>query len=307
MMKTANWISVALMGMLVALASGCAADEEMSDKATGGNGKQMTILVGTESGGNTRVSYDEGQDDTPSLTWELDDKLGVVGFTLYGTFKGKKDYLLNAEDHGKPICAFTGEVIDQAETYKVYYPHTIVNELGAINIALGGQTQVGDKSTAHLKSNIILYAVSVRDLSDITLAMRSSILKFALSGIPKEVGTLDKLKWVVETENGEKALELSFPTSGSNRISFTDEKRDLTAYLAFMPEDMCVKQGGKFRVELIGDKIYQAETVVVDGKIYVAGHRYEAAIDGQTSTIEWTPIQNDSDAYSYILYKQNGR
>lgn len=288
-MKTAKWKSIALMGMLAALASGCAADEEMSDKAAGGSGKLMTIMVGTESGSNTRVSYDEGEDDIPSLTWELYDKLGVAGYTLDKDFVGKKDYLLNAEDHGKSVGAFTGDKIGLAETYYVYYPHTIINESGSGDFTIGDQTQVGDKSTAHLKSNIILHAADVRNLNNITLSMHSSILKFALSGIPKEVGTLKELRWVVETATGEKTLKLAFSTASTNKIQFSDTKNDLTAYLAFMPEDMAIKPGGKFRVELIGNKIYQAETTVDAGKTYLAGHRYTALIDGEAGTMEWKP------------------
>lgn len=287
MMKTAKWISVALMGTLAALASACAVDEEMGDNATGGSGKLMTITVGTESGSNTRVSYGEGQDDTPSLTWELNDKLAVVGHNADGVFKGKKEYLLDEADHGETIGAFTGEEIAEAEIYNVYYPHTVVNELGIPGFTIGEQIQVGDNSKAHLKNNIFLQSADVIDLGNITLSMRSSILKFALSGIPKEVGTLKELRWVVETASGEKTLKLAFSTASANKIQFSDTKSDLTAYLAFMPEDMAIKQGGKFRVELIGDKIYMAETTVDAGKTYAAGHRYTALIDGKPSTMVW--------------------
>lgn len=286
-MKTAKWMSVALMGTLAALASACAVDEEMGDNATGGSGKLMTIMVGTESGSNTRVSYSEGQDDTPSLTWELNDKLAVVGHNTDGAFKGKKDYLLDEADHGETIGAFTGEEIAEAEIYNVYYPHSVVNELGIPGFTIGEQIQVGDNSTAHLKNNIFLQSADVTDLGNITLSMRSSILKFALSGIPKEVGTLKELRWVVETASGEKTLKLAFSTASANKIQFSATKSDLTAYLAFMPEDMAIKQGGKFRVELIGDKIYMAEKTVDAGKTYVAGHRYTALIDGQAGTMEW--------------------
>lgn len=283
-MKTTKWMSVALMGTLAAMASGCAADEEMSDNATGGTGKLMTITVGTESGSNTRVSYDEGQDDAPSLTWELNDKLAVLGYSSDGVFTGKKEYLLDEADHGKTIGAFTGEEIAYADIYHVYYPHTVADEWDFI---IGEQIQVGDNSTTHLKNNIFLRSAPLTSLNNITLSMRSSILKFALSGIPKEVGTLKELRWVVETASGEKTLKLAFSTASANKIQFSDTKSDLTAYLAFMPEDIAIKQGGKFRVELIGDKIYMAETTVDAGKTYAAGHRYTALIDGKPSTMVW--------------------
>lgn len=289
MIKTINRICLALMGALATLASGCAADEEMGDKATGSNGKLITIMVGTGSGSNTRVSYDENQDGIPSLTWELNDKLSVLGYTRTGIFLGKKEYILNAEDHGKPIGAFTGEEIVGADLYTVCYPHTAVSESGIVNLILGNQTQVGDKSTVHLKNNIFFYGKATHDVNNVTLSMRNCILKFKLSGIPKDVGILKELRWVVETASGERTLMLAFSTATADRIQFSDTKNDLTAYLSFLPRDMDIKQGGKFRVELVGDKTYYAETTVDAGKTYEEGHWYTALIDGKASTMEWKP------------------
>lgn len=280
-MKTTKWKSVALMGMLVAVTSGCATDEEMSDKAIGSNGKQMTIMVGTESGSNTRVSYDEDQDDTPWLTWELGDKLFVDGFEG-GVFVESKVYLLNAEDHGKTIGAFTGDEIVGADRYHVFYPRK-----GGLSIV--EQTQVGDKSTAHLKDNIYLETYYATDLSNISLSMQTCILKFVLSGIPKEVGTLKQLKWVIDTPSSEQTHTLNFSTAPADKIQFSDTKDDLTAYLAFSHVATMIKQGGKFRVELVGDNIYHAETTLDAKKYYEPGHWYTVLIDGQPSTMEWKP------------------
>lgn len=93
----------------------------------------------------------------------------------------------------------------------------------------------------------------------------------------------------VETASGERTLMLAFSTATADRIQFSDTKNDLTAYLSFLPRDMDIKQGGKFRVELVGDKTYYAETTVDAGKTYEEGHWYTALIDGKASTMEWKP------------------
>lgn len=88
------------------------------------------------------------------------------------------------------------------------------------------------------------------------------------------MGKLTNLVWMVETATGTKSITLNFKpgavdfgTGGSNSDG------SLNAYLSFMPEEMEVKAGGKFTVMLIGDKTYQAETVIAAGKTYGAGMR----------------------------------
>lgn len=290
---------------LAAFTAGCVPNEEMSEKSTGGSGKLMTIMVGTESGSNTRVAYDDGQD--LSLSWEVGDKLAVIGINGGGTLTEKKNYSLVDSDAGKTKGSFTGEELEAAYTYNVYYPSSVVPDGGLIpKYDLDAQTQNGDNSTAHLKNYIFLSAIGVSHLGNITLNMTSSILKFKLSHIPKDVGLLEKLRWVVETTNGEKAIELTFSTAEEDRIVFSDSKNELTAYLAFIPEDMQIKQGGKFNVELIGEKDYKAEITVDNGKSYEAGHRYTAEIGMQDGALQWISqmISIRVSAHNATLFEQ---
>ena len=117
--------------------------------------------------------------------------------------------------------------------------------------------------------------------------MQSSILKFVLSNVPAEVDILKKLEWTVETADGTKNIRLNFPTEGEKVVDFSSEQQTLTAYMAFLPDEMKVKAGGKFSVTLIGNKAYKAEIILPEGKIYEAGKRYTARIDGTSGTMLW--------------------
>lgn len=238
---------IALLGALAALASGCATDEELNDKATEGSGKQITITAGTDIGSNTRVAYDDdkigGMGDP--LTWELGDKLAVSGFTYDGDPMGNAEYLLKEEDAGKSVGSFVGNEITGAIIYNVVYP-------ADFGQTLGEQTQVGRNNSAHLKKSIILLANGIDNLNNITLSMGSSILKFDLTNCPPRIGILKKLRWIAETAGGMRTLELLFPEEGEGVVNIDESNNALTAYLGFLPSEMSIKPGGKFRLELVG-------------------------------------------------------
>lgn len=298
-MNTFKLFSAAAMLTLTALTSGCASDDEvLKDNTDKGSGTpQQTITVGTES---TRVAYD---DETLKLTWQDDDKLVVIGYNHELNSSESAEYVLS-DGAGSQKGSFTGNKIDGATEYHVYYPAASVkvDDSGNATFTFGEQMQNGNGSTDHLRNNIFLQATDVEKLSNITLAMQSSIMKFDLSNVPSEVGTLKKLIWEVETENGFKSLELAFSSEESNKVSF-DGNNALTAYLAFLPEEMKVKKGGKFSVTLVGDKAYYAEKTITNGKAYVAANRYTTTING--SGIIWEqafiiqPTIADNAGYNY--------
>ena len=289
MMNPLKLTSAVLMLALAALASGCAADDELTGTTpdSGSTDRQMTITVATSTDAITRVAYDESKVGSAGvLTWEEGDKLTVVGFDESGSYQGKAEYTLSSEA-GDTKGSFTGSEITNATKYNVYYPSTVtVDEAGAATFALSTQKQDGNNNTAHLHNNIFLQATDVTDLGNIGLDMKSSIMKFELSNVPQEVGTLKTLIWTVETADGFKNLELAFPTEG-NVVTFSDGNQTLTSYLAFMSDDMSVKANGKFSVILRGDKTYYAETTIIDGKTYAENLRYTTKIDGSSGTMEW--------------------
>ena len=273
---------------LAVVASGCSTDDlsdtvrTLPDKQDG----KMTIHAATGRQSGTRVAYEDGTAGADGkLTWQASDCLTVVRMNGSNCVTHADDYLYNGTD-GATSGSFTGTAINNpGDSWTIYYPHTVaVNTTdGSAALPMTGQTQTSDGNTAHLRNYLLLASTGIADLSnDFTLAMKNSIMKFDLSNVPAEVGKLTNLAWTVETTGGTRCLTLNFAPGA---VTFNAGKRTLTAYLAFMPEEMAVKAGGKFIVTLTGDKTYQAEITIDGGKTYAAGMRYTAAIDG--TSMSW--------------------
>ena len=273
---------------LVVVASGCNTNDlpdtvrTLPDKQD----RKMTIHAATGQQSDTRVAYEDGAVGVDGkLTWQADDRLTVVRMNGGSYVNRAADYQYNGTE-GATSGPFTGtEIIDAGDSWTIYSPHTVtVNTSdGTATLPMTGQTQTADGSTSHLRNYLLLSSEGIADLNaDFTLEMKGSIMKFDLSNVPAEVGKLTKLVWTVETTGGTRCLTLRFAPGA---VTFADGKRTLTAYLAFMPEDMAVKAEGKFTVTLTGDKTYRAETTIDGGKTYAAGMRYTAAIDG--SSMSW--------------------
>mgnify|MGYP001206408459 CR=1 FL=1 len=289
-MKTWKWVNTLLMCTLASTIISCSGNEELTDEITNtGKDELITITVGTGANTNTRVSYDDdkvGSSNEDALKWEEGDKLLVAGYAN-GTLKGKEIYFIS-EGVGKTKASFTGTAIEGATTYSVYYPSsvTVDEPTGEVTFSPSAQTQNGNNNTVHLRDNIFLQAINVTDLNDITLEMKSSIMKFELSNIPTDIGSLKSLIWIVETDNGSKNMILNLSSIADNQV--------LTAYLSFISEEMSVKTNGKFTVILQGDKLYKAEREIISGKKYEASNRYTAEIDNSSETMQWEELANMS-------------
>lgn len=287
-MKTWKWVNTLLMCTLASTIISCSSNEELTDEITNTSKDELiTITVGTGADTNTRVSYDDdkvGSSNEDALKWEEGDKLLVAGYAN-GTLKGKEIYFIN-EGVGKTKASFTGTAIEGATTYNVYYPSsvTVDEPTGGATFSPSAQTQNGNNNTVHLRDNIFLQAINVTDLNDITLEMKSSIMKFELSNIPTDIGSLKSLIWIVETDNGSKNMVLNLSSIADNQA--------LSAYLSFISEEMSVKTNGKFTVILQGDKLYKAEREIISGKKYEAGNRYTAKIDNSPETMKWEELAN---------------
>ena len=289
-MKTWKWVNTLLMCTLASTIISCSGNEELTDEITNtGKDELITITVGTGANTNTRVSYDDdkvGSSNEDALKWEEGDKLLVAGYAN-GTLKGKEIYIIS-EGVGKTKASFTGTAIEGATTYSVYYPSsvTVDEPTGGATFSPSAQTQNGNNNTVHLRDNIFLQATNVTDLNNITLEMKSSIMKFELSNIPTDIGSLKSLIWIVETDNGSKNMVLNLSSIADNQA--------LTAYLSFISEERSVKTNGKFTVILQGDKLYKAEREIISGKKYEAGNRYTAEIDNSSETMQWEELANMS-------------
>ena len=292
-MKTMKQIYVALTLALAVVASGCSTDDlsdtvrTLPDKPA----EKMTIHATTGQQSGTRVAYEDGAAGmNGKLTWQKGDRLTVM--RMNGS-----DYVAHADDYeyggtdGATSGPFTGTAITGAgNSWTIYYPHTVaVNTYYAtVTLPMTGQTQTADGNTDHLRNYLLLSSTGIKDLdAGFDLEMQNSIMKFEFSNVPAEVGELTRLVWAAETETDSHIrcthyLMLNFAPGA---VTFDTDKHTLTAYLAFMPEEMKVKTGGKFTVMLMGDKTYLAETTIDGGKTYAAGMRYTAVVDG--TSMKW--------------------
>ena len=285
--------AVSLTLALAVVASGCNTDD-LSDAGHTFPDKpaeKMTIHATTGQQSGTRVAYEDGAAGmNGKLTWQKGDRLTVM--RMNGS-----DYVAHADDYeyggtdGATSGPFTGTAItDAGNSWTIYYPHTVaVNTYYAtVTLPMTGQTQTADGNTDHLRNYLLLSSTGIKDLdAGFDLEMQNSIMKFEFSNVPAEVGELTRLVWAAETETDSHIrcthyLMLNFAPGA---VTFDTDKHTLTAYLAFMPEEMKVKTGGKFTVMLMGDKTYLAETTIDGGKTYAAGMRYTAVVDG--TSMKW--------------------
>ena len=286
-------IYVALTLALAVVASGCSTDDlsdtvrTLPDKPA----EKMTIHATTGQQSGTRVAYEDGVAGmNGKLTWQKGDRLTVV--RMNGS-----DYVAYADDYeyggteGATSGPFTGTAItDAGNSWTIYYPHTVAvsTYYDTVTLPMTGQTQTADGNTDHLRNYLLLSSTGIKDLdAGFDLEMQNSIMKFEFSNVPAEVGELTRLVWAAETETDSHIrcthyLMLNFAPGA---VTFDADKHTLTAYLAFMPEEMKVKTGGKFTVMLMGDKTYLAETTIDGGKTYAAGMRYTAVVDG--TSMKW--------------------
>ena len=153
----------------------------------------------------TRVSYTNG-----ILAWQTDDQLRWPDLT---TMMLIKEHLLTWSGTND---IFTGPAVSGATKYKAYYPASL--ELDANGnmkpvscscnywqfSTFWHQTQDGSGTTGHLRNKLIL--IDDEPKSPIgalfQLVAKNSVIKFDLSGIPTEIGTLEKLVWTVEYAAG---------------------------------------------------------------------------------------------------------
>ena len=287
----ALWVAALAMGF-----AGCASDNEPTSAAgkDADSPKELTFTAGTPDDGSTqtRVAY---TDTDLTLTWQADDKLLMAGFNA-GSYIESKDYTYIGAP-GETSGDFTGTPVAGATTYTAYSPSTVQLDGNGANptLSMDGQKQSTYNNTDHLKGYMLLQATGVTPDVPFSLTMKSSIMKFELSGIPADVGKLRSLIWLTSI-NGDNCLKLNFPTDA---VTFDDNKSTLTAYLSFIPADMAVPTNGMFTVVLIGDKACRRQINVSSGKTYDEGKRYTAEIndgwklmDQMTFTMRITEDQN---------------
>ena len=289
-MKTKHIYSAAFAVALMGMASGCSSENllESSDTETGAG--QVTISASIPEN-STRLAFNDGNvaSGTNTLLWESGDALQVVGMSG-STKQGNQSYGIQTGANSKS-ATFSGTPISGSTSYNIYYPSNVtVDAAGNATLGMDGQSQSGDNTTTHLKNYIFLAKTGVTAITQpVQLAMQNSIMKFALSGLPSDLGTLTRLTWIVETATGTQTLSL-----GLSGVTISASKTDLTAFLCFNPAVMNIKAGGLFTVVLEGSKSYQASHTFTTAKTYDISKRYTVTINGTAAngTTAWTETED---------------
>lgn len=291
------------MPMLLLLSVSCSEDLSLPEAETL-HGKRITIGIAMPAEAVTRVVYDDskvGSSERDALTWQENDTIAVVGMDGYYP-KGIEYFSLTA-GAGTTYGQFTGNVPESDGSYKIYHfgnKMELREWSGSPVTNMSGQIQNGNNSTAHLRNYILLQNEEVDDLTQpLALEMGSAVMKFELTGIPADMGALNRLIWTVETADGPVSHSLGFE-QGS--VVFNETNRTLTAYLGFLTneDELAIKAGGEFRLWLMGERMYAAAAVSQNGKTYEAGKRYTAAFSDWKPAVVTSHIEvADSLEYPY--------
>ena len=138
-------------------------------------------------------------------------------------------------------------------------------------------------TTAHLRNKLPLDETANPLNQTFSLVLKSSIIRFDLTNVPQEVGTLSHIDWTEETATG-VFKSMTLHVTG---VTFSATNSSLTAYLSFDPAAMKIIAGGKYMVALYGEQLsFQSNTVTTE-KNYAAGDRYKGTISNWNPAIEW--------------------
>ncbi|MDI9606486.1 MAG: hypothetical protein QM305_14405 [Bacteroidota bacterium] len=256
--------------LLSLLVASCTSEDLPEPAEKGEEIVTISATIPTE----TRVAYD---DTDLSLSWEENDQLMLVGFDDNDVYKGKSIFTKSGTGN-----TFSGLTVADATKYKAYYPATVTldgnGNVQPFDADFWEQEQYGNNNTAHLRDKLLLFDETANALNvAFDLILKSSIIKFALSDIPTDIGAITKLVWTVQHATGwaPVVLDVTNVTSGTT---------DLTAYLAFDPSTISIAADGVVKVTLCGEDLsYVWSKTVTDGMDYEAGKRYTGAASG------WNP------------------
>src|SRR5574344_402763 len=291
------------IGILGVLAVSCTNSEDSTDfDYTNNPEKKITIQVGInikDEDSLTRVIYTDSNVGSKSgpFTWEQNDSLIAVGYDTSNNYQGISMFKLTSGEDSV-YGSFTGGEITTATKYNVYYKSKSISinpSTGEPTYTTTEQEQSADRNTAHIKANLYLSAIGITNFKNLTLEPQHCIMKFILSNIPSNVGSLKKLLWENETSKGTNSIALSF---ANENITFNESMDSLTAFIAFDSNEMdinksAISTNGLFTVTLQGDKTY-AIRYGLKTKNYIAGTRYNAIRNKETGT-GWTKLGESVD------------
>ena len=278
-------IAMLLTAAVVIMVAGCSREEIGAVTPVQ---EKITVSVAMPDGATMRIAYDDervGSAEKDALTWQEGDTIAVVGMKE-NRVKGIEMFCLTS-GAGTTAARFTGNAIPNATSYHIYYPGKkvkIAND-GTATLEMQRQQQTVNGSTEHLRDCFFLQK---RDLADLdtpfSFELGNAVIKFQLTDLPVETGSLKKMVWGVEAREQGTRMNVQLLEFAPDAVTINETNRTVTAYLAFMPSQVQqVRAGGKFQVCLIGDRSYMTEVTSPAGKSYEAGKRYCAGLS------EWTP------------------
>lgn len=269
-----------IITLLALIVAGCTLEPMPEPEKEGG--KMVTINAKVPS--ETRVAYN---DDTRKLSWQIGDTLLLAGYDGT-TYKGSNKFGYTGTGN-----TFQGIEVPGATNYKAYYPgeKITLDDNGNLQLAdtFWQQTQTGNNSTAHLCKKMMLSdEVGHPYNQTFNLALKCSILKLALSGIPQEVGKLDQLIYTVEAAPG---VLQSLPLNVTG-VTFSATLDSLNAFLSFNPAVVPgIVANGQVKITLFGEQPYEWSTTVPSGKDYTAGNCYKGTVSsGWTEKVLINPL-----------------
>ena len=283
-------LKLLLFALLALIVANCTLDDPAVPMEN--EGKVVTVSVNLSP--ETRVLYDDSQvgSTAGALSWQTGDQLMLIGFNDSDVYQGQRTFTYSGSGNS---FTFTGTLPAGATKYKGFYPASGVQlDANGDPVLVNGnppipgstfwvQTQSGTGSVTHLSDKLLLSDTDANALTTpFNMQAVSSILKFNLSGIPNDLGTLTKLIWKVETTTGlftSMTLGITGVSSGAT---------SLMAYIAFDHTVMTIASNGKFSIQLIGNtKSYEWSTnSSATGKTYDAGKRYTATVSGGWTTAQ---------------------
>ncbi len=246
--------------------------------------KVVTIKVDIDP--KTRVAYNDAPyGEQGSLSWQENDQIMLIGFDDSNLYQGHTTFTMIANG------LFQGNTVPGATKYKAFYPVSSVRldqngdpilENGNPSMPVHDsnfwqQTQVGSNSAAHIGNSLVLWDTEANSINQtFNLALKSSIIKFNLSGIPEDAGELYQLIYTVETASG-VFESVSLDVTG---VTFSADLNNITAFLSFDPTEMTkIVANGKVIISLYGEKSYMWKIdAVTQEKTYAAGKRYTGAV-----------------------------
>ncbi|MDR1517190.1 MAG: hypothetical protein LBS52_03680, partial [Dysgonamonadaceae bacterium] len=243
------------------------------DEAAAGP-KTLTIKVGAETAGATRVTTADGLD----LKWQLNDEIAVVGYDDGGVVNGVSVLQTNDADGTSSSATFTGTAIDGATKYKVYFPKEAVDHTTGAERYQACLNELTASSAADVK--VILSSgpdyVDNPENDKVILKWESALLEITLSYLPAP--EIDKVNFAYETASGWSVDHpLKFTTS--QIVSATPK-----VYIPFIPTPSGVD--GTIKVSVYDNDACWDYSTASSGKIHQKGYRYKLAANPLTP---WTP------------------